>query len=228
MFVACSVPAYLNQYDMTSGLKEGGKFLLNCVWDKEEALQRIPNNVKRDIARANGKLYIINATKLAHDIGLGQRTNTIMQAAFFKLAEIIPFEEAQQYMKDYAYKSYGKKGDDIVQLNYKAIDVGASGLIELEVDPAWKDLEVVDQVKEDKNNDTCNCKTDLLKTFVKDIVEPINAIKGYDLPVSAFTGREDGTFENGTASFEKRGVAVDVPEWIVDNCIQCNQWWILG
>ncbi|KXA13688.1 pyruvate synthase, partial [Fusobacterium equinum] len=170
-----------------------------------------------------GKLYIINATKLAHDIGLGQRTNTIMQAAFFKLAEIIPFEEAQQYMKDYAYKSYGKKGDDIVQLNYKAIDVGASGLIELEVDPAWKDLEVVDQVKEDKNNDTCNCKTDLLKTFVKDIVEPINAIKGYDLPVSAFTGREDGTFENGTASFEKRGVAVDVPEWIVDNCIQCNQ-----
>ncbi|WP_276797103.1 pyruvate:ferredoxin (flavodoxin) oxidoreductase [Fusobacterium gonidiaformans] len=223
MFVACSVPAYLNQYDMTSGLKEGGKFLLNCVWDKEEALQRIPNNVKRDIARANGKLYIINATKLAHDIGLGQRTNTIMQAAFFKLAEIIPFEEAQQYMKDYAYKSYGKKGDDIVQLNYKAIDVGASGLIELEVDPAWKDLEVVDQVKEDKNNDTCNCKTDLLKTFVKDIVEPINAIKGYDLPVSAFTGREDGTFENGTASFEKRGVAVDVPEWIVDNCIQCNQ-----
>ncbi len=223
IFVACSVPAYLNQYDMTSGLKEGGKFLLNCVWDKEEALQRIPNNIKRDIARAHGKLYIINATKLAHDIGLGQRTNTIMQAAFFKLAEIIPFEEAKQYMKDYAYKSYGKKGDDIVQLNYKAIDVGASGLVELEVDPAWKDLEVIAETKEDKNNDTCNCKTALLKNFVKDIVEPINAIKGYDLPVSAFTGREDGTFENGTASFEKRGVAVDVPEWIVDNCIQCNQ-----
>ena len=222
-FVACSVPAYLTQYDMTSGLKEGGKFLLNCVWDKEEALQRIPNNIKRDIARAKGKLYIINATKLAHEIGLGQRTNTIMQAAFFKLAEIIPFEEAQQYMKDYAYKSYGKKGDDIVQLNYRAIDVGASGLVELEVDPAWKDLEVVNSIKEEKENDTCNCKTASLKTFVQEIVEPINAIRGYDLPVSAFVGREDGTFENGTASFEKRGVAVDVPEWIVDNCIQCNQ-----
>src|SRR3712207_1474453 len=126
-------------------------------------------------------------------------------------------------MKDYAYKSYGKKGDDIVQLKYKAIDVGASGLVELEVDPAWKDLEVIAETKEDKNNDTCNCKTALLKNFVKDIVEPINAIKGYDLPVSAFTGREDGTFENGTASFEKRGVAVDVPEWIVDNCIQRSE-----
>ena len=222
-FVACSVPAYLNQYDMTSGLKEGGKFLLNCVWDKEEALQRIPNNIKRDLAKANGKLYIINATKLAQEIGLGQRTNTIMQAAFFKLAEIIPFEEAQQYMKDYAYKSYGKKGDDIVQLNYRAIDVGASGLVELEVDPAWKELEVVDSIKEEKENDTCNCKTTSLKTFVREIVEPINAIRGYDLPVSAFVGREDGTFENGTASFEKRGVAVEVPEWIADNCIQCNQ-----
>ena len=221
-FVACSVPAYLNQYDMTSGLREGGKFLLNCVWDKEEALQRIPNNVKRDIARANGKLYIINATKLAHDIGLGQRTNTIMQSAFFKLAEIIPFEDAQQYMKDYAKKSYAKKGDDIVQLNYQAIDIGASGLVEIEVDPAWKDLKVEAKVEEkDCGCSSCSCTP--VEKFVEKIAKPVNAIKGYDLPVSAFDGYEDGTFENGTSAFEKRGVAVDVPLWDSTKCIQCNQ-----
>ena len=222
-FVACSVPAYLKQYDMTSGLKKGGKFLLNCVWDKDEVLENIPDNIKYDLARAEAKFYIINATKLAHEIGLGQRTNTIMQSAFFKLAEIIPYEEAQKYMKEYALKSYGKKGDDVVQLNYKAIDVGASGLIEIEVNPEWINLKVSAQEKVDKNNDTSNCKTELLTSFVKNIVEPINAIKGNDLPVSAFIGREDGTFENGTAAFEKRGVAVDVPIWNIDKCIQCNQ-----
>lgn len=222
-FVACSVPAYLSQYDMTSGMKEEGKFLLNCVWSEEEAIQRIPNNIKRDLAKAKARLFIINATKLAHEIGLGQRTNTIMQAAFFKLAEIIPFEEAIQYMKDYALKSYGNKGDDIVQLNYKAIDVGAAGLIEIQVDSAWADLEVVSNVKVAKQNDTSNCKTELLTSFVQKIVEPVNAIQGNELPVSAFVGREDGTFENGTAAFEKRGVAVDVPLWIPDKCIQCNQ-----
>ena len=222
-FVACSVPAYLKQYDMTSGLKKGGKFLLNCVWDKDEVLENIPDNIKYDLAKAEAKFYIINATKLAHEIGLGQRTNTIMQSAFFKLAEIIPYEEAQKYMKEYALKSYGKKGDDVVQLNYKAIDVGASGLIEIEVNPEWINLKVSAQEKVDKNNDTSNCKTELLTSFVKNIVEPINAIKGNDLPVSAFIGREDGTFENGTAAFEKRGVAVDVPIWNIDKCIQCNQ-----
>ena len=222
-FVACSVPAYLKQYDMTSGLKKGGKFLLNCVWDKDEVLENIPDNIKYDLAKAEAKFYIINATKLAHEIGLGQRTNTIMQSAFFKLAEIIPYEEAQKYMKEYALKSYGKKGDDVVQLNYKAIDVGASGLIEIEVNPEWINLKVSAQEKVDKNNDTSNCKTELLTSFVKNIVEPINAIKGNDLPVSAFIGREDGTFENGTAAFEKRGVAVDVPIWNLDKCIQCNQ-----
>ena len=222
-FVACSVPAYLKQYDMTSGLKKGGKFLLNCVWDKDEVLEYIPDNIKYDLAKSEAKFYIINATKLAHEIGLGQRTNTIMQSAFFKLAEIIPYEEAQKYMKEYAYKSYGKKGDDVVQLNYKAIDVGASGLIEIPVDPNWINLKVETIKKVDKNNNTSNCKTELLTSFIKDIVEPINAIKGNDLPVSAFLGREDGTFENGTAAFEKRGVAVDVPIWNIDKCIQCNQ-----
>ncbi len=222
-FVACSVPAYLNQYDMTSGIKKGGKFLLNCVWDKEEAIKKIPNNIKYDLAKAEAKLYIINATKLAQEIGLGQRTNTIMQAAFFKLAEIIPFEDAQQYMKDYALKSYQNKGEDIVQLNYRAIEMGAEGLIEIEVKPEWINLKIDTQELEKVSNDTCNCKTEKLTTFVSDIVQPINAMKGNELPVSAFLGREDGTFENGTASFEKRGVAVDVPVWQADKCIQCNQ-----
>ncbi|MBS9776228.1 MAG: pyruvate:ferredoxin (flavodoxin) oxidoreductase, partial [Fusobacterium sp.] len=229
-FVACSVPAYLTQYDMTSGLKEGGKFLLNCVWTKEEALEKIPNNVKRDLAKNNARLFIINATELAQEIGLGQRTNTIMQAAFFKLAEIIPFEEAQQYMKDYAKKSYAKKGDDIVQLNYDAIDRGANELVEIEVDPSWADLEVK-EVDENKSV-ACSCSGGCSSIslgapeptdFVKNIAKPINAIKGYDLPVSSFLNYEDGTFENGTSAFEKRGVAVEVPIWDVDKCIQCNQ-----
>ena len=221
-FVACSVPAYLHQYDMTSGIKEGGKFLLNCVWTKEEAIKNIPNNVKRDLAKNNARLFIINATALAQEIGLGQRTNTIMQAAFFKLAEIIPFEEAQQYMKDYAKKSYAKKGDEIVQLNYNAIDRGANDIVEIEVDPAWANLEVT-PLNEPKETAGCGgcCQPDT--EFVKKIVRPVNAIKGYDLPVSAFLGYEDGTFENGTSAFEKRGVAVDVPIWKVDKCIQCNQ-----
>lgn len=231
-FVACSVPAYLHQYDMTSGLKEGGKFLLNCVWTKEEAIANIPNNVKRDLAKNKAKLYIINATKLAHEIGLGQRTNTIMQAAFFKLADIIPFEEAQQYMKDYAKKSYAKKGDDIVQLNYQAIDSGANEIIEIEVDPSWATLECK-ELKEPVANScgcggcnvvsACSTQKEKVEAFVEKIAKPVNAIKGYDLPVSAFNDYEDGTFENGTSAYEKRGVAVDVPIWHVDKCIQCNQ-----
>ena len=222
-FVACSVPSYLYHYDMTSGIKKGGKFLLNCIWDKEEALRLIPNNVKRDLARAGARLFIINATKLAHEIGLGRRTNTIMQSAFFKLADIIPFEDAQQYMKDYAFKSYGNKGEDIVNMNYEAIDKGASGIVEIPVDPAWANLEIVKKETKEITNDTCNCKDKVLTDFVRDVVMPIDALKGNDLPVSAFNGREDGTFESGTASFEKRGVAVNVPVWQPDNCIQCNQ-----
>jgi len=221
-FVACSVPAYLHQYDMTSGLKEGGKFLLNCVWTKEEAIENIPNNVKRDLAVNKARLFIINATALAHEIGLGQRTNTIMQAAFFKLAEIIPFEEAQQYMKDYAKKSYAKKGDEIVQLNYNAIDRGANDIVEIEVDPAWANLEVT-ALNEPKEAAGCGGCCASVPDFVKNIAKPINAIKGNDLPVSAFLGYEDGTFENGTSAFEKRGVAVDVPIWNIDKCIECNQ-----
>ncbi|MCI5725683.1 MULTISPECIES: pyruvate:ferredoxin (flavodoxin) oxidoreductase [Fusobacterium] len=228
-FVACSVPAYLHQYDMTSGIKEGGKFLLNCVWSKEEAIENIPNNIKRDLAKNKARLFILNATKLAHEIGLGQRTNTIMQAAFFKLADIIPFEEAQQYMKDYAKKSYAKKGDDIVKLNYDAIDRGANEIIEIEVDPEWVNLPVEEpKVKEASCGSACGCSSAKLGAkpetdFVKNIAKPMSAIKGDLLPVSAFLGYEDGTFENGTSAYEKRGVAVEVPVWDVDKCIQCNQ-----
>ena len=223
-FVACSVPAYLHQYDMTSGIRKGGSLLVNCSWDAEEAVKQIPHKVKRDLAKNGARLFIINATKLAEEIGLGQRTNTIMQAAFFKLADIIPFEEAQQYMKDYAKKSYAKKGDDIVQMNYNAIDKGAEGLIEVPVDPAWADLPV-EELKPAEECCSCGCGHEKSKTelFVERIAKPINAIKGYDLPVSAFNGYEDGTFENGTSAFEKRGIAVHVPEWKAENCIQCNQ-----
>ena len=223
-FVACSVPAYLHQYDMTSGIRKGGSFLINCIWDKEEAIKEIPNKVKRDLAKNGARLFIINATKLAEEIGLGQRTNTIMQAAFFKLADIIPFEEAQQYMKDYAKKSYAKKGDEIVQMNYQAIDKGAEGLVEVPVDPAWANLPV-EELQPAEECCGCGCHHEKSKTekFVERIAKPINAIKGYDLPVSAFDGYEDGTFENGTTAFEKRGIAVHVPEWQAQNCIQCNQ-----
>ncbi len=211
-FVACSTPSYLDKYNMVGGLKKGGTFLLNCVWNAEEAIANIPNSVKRDLAKAEAKLFIINANKLAAEIGLGNRTNTIMQSAFFKLANVIPFEDAQKYMKEYTYKSYISKGQDIVDMNYAAIDQGADKLIEIPVDPSWANL--VDECREDSYKGT---------EFVEKIVKPVNAIKGYDLPVSAFDGYEDGTFENGTTAYEKRGVAVNVPKWVPENCIQCNQ-----
>lgn len=224
-FVACSVPAYLTQYDMVGGLKKGGTFLLNCVWNKDEVLNHIPNSVKKALAEKEAKFYIIDANKLAAEIGLGGRTNTIMQSAFFKLADVIPFEDAQKYMKQYAEKSYAKKGDAIVKMNYEAIDKGAGEVVEIAVDPAWKDLPVEEKVVAKESScscGTCGCGSEL-NAFVDKIVRPINALKGEDLPVSTFLGYEDGTFVNGTSAFEKRGVAVNVPEWKSENCIQCNQ-----
>ncbi len=220
-FVACSVPAYIGQYDMIGGLKKGGTFLLNCVWDKEDILNHIPNSVKKVLAEKEAKFYIVNATKLAQEIGLGNRTNTIMQSAFFKLADIIPFEQAQQYMKDYAKKSYAKKGDDIVQLNYNAIDKGADGIVEIPVDPAWKDLVPEENIAHKEYASECSCEATV--HYAREIAYPVNHVKGYDLPVSTFNGYEDGTMENGLAAFEKRGIAVNVPEWKVENCIQCGQ-----
>ncbi|MGL4308698.1 MAG: pyruvate:ferredoxin (flavodoxin) oxidoreductase [Cetobacterium sp.] len=222
-FVACSVPAYLGQYDMISGLKENGTFLLNCVWDEKEAVEHLPNSVKKALAEKNANFYIINANKLAAEIGLAGRTNTIMQSAFFKLAKVIPFEEAQNYMKQYAEKTYAKKGAEIVRMNSEAIDKGADGLVKVTVDPAWANLvaEAKPATKEACSCSGCDCSS--LEKFVEKIVNPINRLEGEKLPVSTFNGYEDGTFENGTSAFEKRGVAVNVPEWDVDKCIQCNQ-----
>ena len=212
-FVACSVAAYLEIYDVIDGIRENGTFLLNSIWDAEQTIAKLPNKVKKILASKNINFYIINATKLAHDIGLKNRTNTIMQSAFFKLADIIPFEDAQKYMKEYAHKAYAKKGEAIVQMNYNAIDVGANGLIKVPVDPAWAIL-TDDEQKDEKY---------IGNSFIENVVKPINAARGDSLPVSAFIGYEDGHFEAGTTAYEKRGVGVMVPKWIEQNCIQCNQ-----
>ena len=198
---------------MIDGIRENGTFLLNSIWDAEQTIAKLPNKVKKILASKNINFYIINATKLAHDIGLKNRTNTIMQSAFFKLADIIPFEDAQKYMKEYAHKAYAKKGEAIVQMNYNAIDVGANGLIKVPVDPAWANLADNEQ-KEEKY---------IGNSFIENVVKPINAARGDSLPVSAFIGYEDGHFEAGTTAYEKRGVGVMVPKWIEQNCIQCNQ-----
>jgi len=213
-FVACSVAAYLELYDVVDGIREHGTFLLNSIWDAEETISRIPNRVKKILATKKANFYIINATKLARDIGLGNRSNTIMQSAFFKLAEIIDFEEAQAFMKKQAYKSYHKKGEQIVELNYKAIDVGANGLVKVDVDPSWVNLPDDVKTEEIAYEGTA---------FVEKIAKPINAARGDTLPVSVFKGYEDGTFEHGTTEYEKRGVGVTVPKWIEEHCIQCNQ-----
>jgi pyruvate-ferredoxin/flavodoxin oxidoreductase len=210
-FVACHVPAYLGRYDMLKGLKKGGTFLLNSHWDIEETKAKLPNDVKRSLAENNINLYIINATQIAEEIGLGNRTNTIMQSAFFKISGVIPYDQAVDQMKKFVIKSFGKKGEDVVRMNHQAIDRGAE-ITKIEVPAEWAKLSD-DVVVENKK----------LPDFIKNIVNPMNAQKGDDLPVSAFVGREDGTFPPGTAAYEKRGVAVNIPEWQSDNCIQCNQ-----
>lgn len=211
-FVACHVPAYLEKYDMLKGLKKGGTFLLNSIWDVEETKNRIPDHMKKYMAEKEIKFYIINATQIAEEIGLGNRTNTIMQSAFFKLAEVIPYEDAVKEMKDAIYKSYGRKGEEVVRMNNAAVDRGGSEIIRIEVPADWKNTKVV---APEKRKD--------VPEFISDIMFPINAQKGDDLPVSAFLGREDGTFPAGTTAYEKRGIAVHVPEWHLDKCIQCNQ-----
>ncbi|MEA3497320.1 MAG: pyruvate:ferredoxin (flavodoxin) oxidoreductase [Bacteroidota bacterium] len=210
-FVACHVPAYLTKYDMLKGLKKGGTFLFNSIWDIEETKERLPNNIKKYLAENDIKFYIINATKIAEDIGLGSRTNTIMQSAFFKVANVIPYELAVEKMKDAILKTYGIKGDKIVNMNYSAVDQGGD-IVEIAVPSEWKDLEIV-EIEKDKN----------IPEFIRNVADVINAQEGDSLPVSTFVGREDGTFPAGTTKYEKRGVAVNVPEWIADNCIQCNQ-----
>ena len=211
-FVACHVPSYLEKYDVLKGIKEGGSLLLNSLWDEKETLERIPDHAKAVIGRKHINLYIINATKIAAEIGLGGRTNTILQSAFFRITGIIPAEDAVKYMKDAALKSYGKKGENVVNMNYAAIDRGGE-YIKVEVPAEWADI----------NAKFTNPNAARLATpFVKDIADVVNAQCGDSLPVSAFLPYQDGTMPNGTAAYEKRGVAVQVPVWEADKCIQCN------
>ena len=211
-FVACHVPSYLEKYDVLKGIKEGGSLLLNSLWDEEETLKRIPDHAKAVIGKKHIKLYIINATKIAAEIGLGGRTNTILQSAFFRITGIIPAEDAVKYMKDAALKSYGKKGENIVNMNYAAIDRGGE-YTEVKVPAEWANITA--------KFVNPNAKR-LAPAFVKEIADVVNAQCGDTLPVSAFVPWQDGTMPAGTAAYEKRGVAVNVPVWDAEKCIQCN------
>ncbi len=216
-FVACHNPSYIDKYDMVQDVVPGGTFLLNCQWTVDELDEKLPAPVKAYIAKNNIKFYIINAIKVAKEIGLGNKTNTVLQSAFFSLADIIPAAEAIDYMKKMAYKSFAKKGDEIVNMNYAAIDRGAGEVVKVDVPAAWADAEG-ELPKVVATGD----RKDLVD-FVNNILIPVNAQRGDSLPVSTFVNMADGTFPQGSAAYEKRGIAVDVPEWIPENCIQCNQ-----
>ena len=211
-YIACHVQAYVNQYDLLKGLKKGGNFVLNTIWNEEEIERKLPAKMKRYIAENEINFYTVNATKIASEIGLGRRINMIMQSAFFKLAEIIPQEEATEYLKASIKKAYGKKGDKVVNMNYEAVEAGMNSLVKINVPESWKTA-----------TEEAKVETKEVTDFVKNIMNPMNALEGDKLPVSAFNGLEDGTFPAGTAAYEKRGVATDVPEWNMSKCIQCNQ-----
>ena len=210
-FVACHNQAYLRQYDMLKDLKKGGTFLLNCLWTPEEIENHLPAKVKRDLARKDINFYIIDGWKIASEIGLGGRINMIMQAAFFKLSEVMPLDDAIKYLKEGIEKTYKKKGQKIVDMNCAAVDKGITAIHKVEIPEEWADVQ---NPKE---------KYEELPEFIEEILIPMNHQEGDDLPVSAFSGREDGTFPSGTSAYEKRGVAIMLPEWKEENCIQCNQ-----
>lgn len=211
-YIACHKPAYLTQYDVLEGLKKGGTFLLNCVWTPEELEEHLPANVKKYLAENEIEFYTINAVDVAVKVGLGpNRINMVTQSAFFKLANVIDFDKAVELIKAAIKKTYGKKGDEIVKMNCDAVDGAIEALVKIDVPAAWKDA-VDKDVKENNVPD-----------FIKNIVQPVNAQAGNKLPVSTFAGIEDGTFETGTSRYEKRGVAVNVPAWDINKCIQCNQ-----
>ena len=209
-FVACHVPSYLGKYDLLKGLKDGGTFLLNSVWDAETTKKHLPDAMKKYMAEHKINFYIINATKIASEIGLGSRTNTIMQSAFFKVSGVIPYDKAKEEMKKAIYKSYGKKGEDVVNMNYAAVERGGN-VTKVKIPAEWASFEVVPTEPENAPE------------FIRKIVRPIESLEGDNLPVSAFVGREDGSWDPGTSQYEKRGIAVKIPEWQPDNCIQCNQ-----
>ena len=211
-FVSCSMQSYIDQYDMISDVKKGGTFLLNSTWSIDDLSDHLPGYMKRYIANNDINFYLINATDVAQGIGLGRKINMIMQAAFFRLANVIPYEDAEKYLKEAVVKSYGRKGEKIVKMNYDAIDNAVNSLQKVEIPADWANAadDAKEAVKEEPD-------------FIANVLRPINAQQGDKLPVSTFEGREDGSFPQGTAAYEKRCIAVDVPKWITENCIQCNQ-----
>ena len=211
-FVSCSMQSYIDQYDMISDVKKGGTFLLNSTWSIDDLSDHLPGYMKRYIANNDINFYLINATDVAQGIGLGRKINMIMQAAFFKLANVIPYEDAEKYLKEAVVKSYGRKGEKIVKMNYDAIDNAVDSLQKVEIPADWANAA-------DDANEAVKKEPD----FITNVLRPINAQQGDKLPVSTFEGREDGSFPQGTAAYEKRCIAVDVPKWITENCIQCNQ-----
>ena len=215
-FVACSTPSYVTKYNMVEDLKEGGTFLLNCQWTPEQLDAELPGHMKRYIAKNKINLYIIDAISIAKELGLRGRTNTVLQSAFFNLTGIIPADKANELMKDAATRSFSKKGEEIVKMNHDAIDRGANSAVKVEVPAAWADAEDVATVNE------VTADRPEMVDFVTNILDPINAQKGDALPVSAFLNAADGTFPQGSAAFEKRGIAVDVPAWDSTKCIQCH------
>ena len=211
-YIACHNESYVNQFDILDGLKDGGTFVLNCTWSKDELEEKLPASIKKYLAEHNINFYTINAFDIAQEVGLGGRINMVMQTAFFKLANILPVDEAVQYLKDAIKKTYGHKGDKIVNMNWQAVDKALDALVKVEVPAEWAASGEAAATQEDDKPD-----------FIKNILEPINKQKGDDLPVSSFVGREDGHFPQGTSAYEKRNIAISVPEWQIDNCIQCTQ-----
>ena len=209
-FVACHVQAYLRMYHVLEGLRDNGTFLLNTIHEGQELVDFLPNNIKKYFAEHNITVYYINATKIAQEIGLGNRTNTILQSAFFRITNVIPVDLAVEQMKKFIVKSYGRKGEDVVNKNYQAVDRG-SEYQQLTIDPAWANLPA--DTEEDRDE----------PAFISKIVRPINAQQGDKLPVSAYESSVDGTWQQGTAAYDKRGVAAFVPVWKSENCIQCNK-----
>lgn len=210
-YIACHNQSYVNQYDLLKGLKKGGTFVLNCLWDEKELDEKLPAKMKRFIAENDIQFYTVNAIKIASEIGLGNRINMIMQAAFFKLANVIPVEKASEHLKKAVVKAYGKKGEKVINMNYEAIDKGFEAAVKINIPDDWKT--VADEKEEPFDE----------PAFITEILRPMSRQQGDSLPVSVFDGIEDGTIPNGTAAYEKRGVAIHIPEWIEGNCIQCNQ-----
>ncbi|MBU5668995.1 pyruvate:ferredoxin (flavodoxin) oxidoreductase [Peptoniphilus sp. MSJ-1] len=213
-FISCSKQSYVYSYDLLRGLKKGGKFLLNTTWSEEELDTHLPDYMKKYIAENEIEFYTINATKIAAEVGLGGRTNMVMQAAFFNLSQVLPIDQAVKLLKEAIVKDYGAKGDDIVQMNYKAVDQGIGALVKVEVKDSWKNC------SEDKN-----FGIEGAPEFINNILIPVNRQEGNDIPVSTIVkmNMTDGTFPSGTSRYEKRGIAVNVPHWKHENCIQCNQ-----